>query len=208
MTSTPPESGAVLIHQRSYDCEAFLEHDGRMRVRGHLNDLKPHGLGLADGEPLVIHDMVVDLVVTVPEFEIVAVETEMVVRPYELCTNVLPDYQQLVGVSITRGYARRVRELFGGPSGCSHLGALLLAMGPVAVQASWSVEHLHADPLERLGAEVDPVERERRVRLNTNTCHVWAEGGEQMTAVELGAEPMRPEWEVERLRLLGAKGVS
>ena len=32
------------------------------------------GLGLADGEPLVIHDMVVDLVVTVSEFEIVAVE--------------------------------------------------------------------------------------------------------------------------------------
>ncbi len=191
------------IHQRSYDCEAFAEDDGRLRVRGRLVDNKPQGLGLADGEPLVIHDMVIDLIVSIPDFIIEAVESTMNVHPYEMCTDVLVDYQKLVGLSITRGYSRKIRELFGGPNGCSHVGALLQALGPVAVQASWSLVTLHQDPSERVNREVDPAERARRLRLNNNTCHVWAEGGEQMTAVELGDNARRPNWESERMRKLG-----
>ena len=191
------------IHVRNYDCRAFAEDDGRMRVRGRLVDTKPQGLALSDGEPLTIHDMVVDLWVTMPEFVIDQVEVAMDVHPYELCTGILDDYQQLVGLSITRGYTRRVRELFGGPNGCSHVGALLQAMGPVAVQASWSFVTLHDD----LAAtptimDGDPEERERRARMNANTCHVWAEDGEHLTAVVLG-ESRHPRWQVERLRKLG-----
>ena len=191
------------IHNRSYDCQAFEEGEGRMRVRGHLTDTKPLGLGLADGEPLVIHEMTVDLVVSVPEFEIVAVEAEMQVHPYLQCTHVLEDYQKLVGLSITRGYSRRVKELFGGPNGCSHMGALLQAMGPVAIQASWSLVTLHDDPADRLNEVVGDEERERRLRMNTNTCHVWAEGGEHLAAVARGEGMRRPDWEESRLRSLG-----
>ncbi len=194
---------SVPIHQRSYDCEAFDEGDGRMRVRGRLVDNKPHGLSLADGEPLVIHDMVVDLIVSVPEFIIEGVDATMNVHPYQSCTDILPDYQQLVGLSITRGYSRKIRELYGGPGGCSHVGALLQALGPVAVQASWSLLTLHNEPADHLIEKGDAEERERRVRMNTNTCHVWAEGGEQITSVALGRSPRRPAWEVERLAKLG-----
>ncbi len=193
------------IHRRSYDCEAFEEGPDRMRVRGHLVDTKPLGLGLADGEPLVIHDMTIDLVVAVPSFEIVDVEASMEVHPYDVCPAVLADYRQLIGTSITRGYSRRVKELFGGPSGCSHLGALLQAMGPVAVQASWSLATLHEDPGERVAADADPAGRERRLRLNANTCHVWAEGGELLTSLADGGAPRRPSWEEERLRSLGVE---
>lgn len=193
---------SVPIHQRSYDTEAYAEDDGRLRVRGVLTDTKPQGLGLADGEPLTIHQMVVDLYVIVPGFEIVEVKAEMTVHPYELCTAVLPDYQQLVGLSVTRGYSRRVKELFGGPNGCSHVGALLQALGPVAVQASWSLVNLHADPAD-LGGAGDPAAAERRVRLNANTCHVWAEGGEHLAAVASGRVGAAPSWERQRLAELG-----
>jgi len=188
---------------RTYDCEAFAEDDGRMRVRGRLTDNKPQGLGLADGEPLTIHEMVVDLYVSMPDFIIQDVEASMEVRPYDLCTGILEDYQKLVGLSIARGYSRRVRELFGGPNGCSHIGALLQALGPVAVQASWSLITLHEDLARRSSPmDGDPEERSRRARLNADTCHVWAEGGEHLTAVELG-ESRRPGWETQRLRQLG-----
>ncbi len=173
-----------------------------MLVRGRLIDNRPQGLSLADGEPLVIHDMVVELVVEVPGFEIVEAEAGMNVHPYGLCTNVLPDYQQLVGLSISRGYNRTVKELFGGPGGCSHVGALLQAMGPAAVQASWSLVTLDDDPADRLDERMNDEDRQRRVGMNTNTCHVWAEGGEHITAVALG-NSMRPDWESERLRKLG-----
>ncbi len=189
---------------RNYDCQAFAEDDGRMRVRGQLVDTKPLGLGVADGEPLVIHDMVVELYVTMPEFVIDEVRVTMNVHPYDLCTGILDDYQQLVGLSITRGYSRKVRELFGGPGGCSHVGALLQALGPVAVQASWGFLTLHEDPAERASPmeDVDPAERERRTRMNANTCHVWAEDGEHFTAVVLG-ENRRPGWERDRLVAIG-----
>ncbi len=190
------------IHQRSYDTEAFAEDDGRLRVRGTLTDTKPQGLCRSDGEPLTIHQMIVDLWVAMPAFEIVEVEARMTVHPYELCTAVLPDYQQLVGLSITRGYSRRVKELFGGPNGCSHVGALLQAMGPVAVQASWSLVNLDT-PLDELVVESDPAERERRLRLNTNTCHVWAEDGDHLRSVVSGETQARPGWEIERLDRLG-----
>ena len=174
-----------------------------MRVRGRVTDTKPHGLGLADGTPLVIHDMIVDLLIQTPQFEIIEVETQMETRPFGICSDILDDYQQLVGVSIARGYSRKVKELFGGPGGCAHIGALLLAMGPVAIQASWSQVTLHDDLADRLEIASDPKERERRLRMNTNTCHVWAEDGPQLTAVELGRSPLRPEWEIERLHSLG-----
>ena len=75
-------SERIPIHQRSYETEAFDEGDGRMRVRGRLIDNKPQGLCLADGSDLVIHDMRIDLLVDPETFTIVAVENEMMVRPY------------------------------------------------------------------------------------------------------------------------------
>ena len=103
-------SERIPIHQRSYETEAFDEGDGRMRVRGRLIDNKPQGLCLADGSDLVIHDMRIDLLVDPETFTIVAVENEMMVRPYSHCEAILPNYQALVGVSITRATPRRSKS--------------------------------------------------------------------------------------------------
>ncbi len=195
------------LHRRVYDCEAFEEGPNTMRVVGRLTDTKPLGLGLADGEPMIIHDMTLQMVVEMPSFTIVDVEADMHVRPYDSCPAVLADYRQLIGRSVTRGYSRTVRELFGGASGCSHLGALLQAMGPVAVQASWGLMTLHEAPGAGL-ANVDEEERLRRLRMNVNTCHVWAEDGEHYKRVEAGDTTGRPEWMQDRLRKLGVDPVT
>jgi len=194
----------ISIHQRSYETEAFDEGDGRMRVRGRLTDNKPQGLCLSDGNELVIHDMCIDLLVDPATFTIVAVENEMMVRPYSSCESILPDYQALVGLSITRGYSKQIKKLFGGPNGCSHMGALLQAMGPVAIQASWSLVNLH-QPLEsRLNNSDDPEDIDRRLRLNMNSCHVWQEDGEHIELVKIGKWVL-PDWESDRLTNLGVE---
>ncbi|MCH9804343.1 DUF2889 domain-containing protein [bacterium] len=196
-------SRPISIHHRSYETEAFDEGNGTMRLVGRLVDTKPQGLGMADGEPLVIHDMIVEMIVAGDTFEILDITTTMQVRPYGQCTQVLDSYQQLVGVSIARGYSRKVKELFGGPMGCSHVGALLIALAPVAVQASWGLARLHDDPAVWSGAERDEADAERRTRLNTNTCHVWSADGEQIARLNRGEEAERPEWEAVRLTKLG-----
>lgn len=193
------------IHNRTYATEAFAEDDGRLRVVGRLTDIKPLGLGPEDGEPLVVHDMTLELIVEIPSFRIAEVTTEMHTHPYDLCTAVLPDYRSLIGLSVARGFTHEVRRLFGGPNGCSHLTALLQAMGPVAVQASWALVTID-EPLATLAAgpgAVDDAERERRVRMNTNTCHVWREGGDHLQAVISGDGDARPGWMRERFTKLG-----
>ena len=194
------------IHNRTYQTEAFAEEDGRLRVVGQLTDVKPIGLGPADGEPLVVHDMTLELLVEVPSFEIVDVTAVMHTHPYDLCTSILPDYRAMIGLSVARGFLNEVRRLYGGPRGCSHLTALVQAMAPVAIQASWALVTLD-EPLETLaaGPSGDEAERARRVRMNTNTCHVWREGGDHLEAVLTGDGDARPGWMRERFVKLGFK---
>ena len=199
------QSVSIPIHARSYATEAFAEPDGSMRVHGRLTDTKPQGLCLADGTPLVIHDMALDLYIEPSTFEILRVEADMLVRPYEQCTAIIEAYQKLVGVSIARGYSRKVKELFAGPNGCSHIGALLIAMGPVAIQASWSFIKLHDEPAALIEVSDDPEERERRLRMNANTCHVWRDEGENISMIRRGERPPMPEWETHRLHDLGVE---
>jgi hypothetical protein len=217
VTATPPDDAPVprdppsgpLIHRRGYEVEAYDEGDGRIKVRGRLTDVRPLGLFPGD-RPLAIHDMVVDLVMDARTFTVVEVDPHMVVHPNLECTDVLPAYQQLVGLSIARGFTHRVRELFGGPRGCSHISALLQAMAPVAIQAWYSAFRGRDDsvPDEAAGTAVpDPTAdpegfaafRMARMERNRNTCHVFADGGPMFGRVERGEEVPIPLWARRRL---------
>ena len=105
-----------------------------------MRDQKPPGVYLAeDPEPLTMHHMQVDLTVAFPSMVIERAEVVFEAHPHTTCVDIVGAYQGLVGLSITRGFTHKVRELFGGPRGCTHTTALLLAMGPVATQCSWSM---------------------------------------------------------------------
>jgi hypothetical protein len=71
-----------------------------------------------------------------------------------------------------------VRELFGGPRGCTHVTALLQAMAPVAIQCGWSMRVVTArsTPPEERQEFTGPM-REMALAMNLNTCHVWDEDG-------------------------------
>lgn len=195
----------ISVHQRSYQTEAFDDGDGTMRVWGRLIDTKPSGLGLGDGKPIVIHDMEITLRVDPNTFVINAVDSTMHVHPYGDCPSILTSYQQLIGNSITRGYSRLVKELFGGPNGCSHLGALLIALGPVAIQASWGFDQNHQQVNDRLEGKFGADDAERQLKMNTNTCHHWSEGGAPIALLRKGERPARPTWETDRLKELAER---
>ena len=191
------------MHHRTYDVRAYREASDRLRIRGIVHDQKPAGIYIVDDpDPLSVHQMVVDLVVDFPSLEIVDAEVVMEITPHRGCTSIEPEYRKLVGISIARGFTRKVRDLFGGPRGCTHVGALLQAMAPVAVQSMWSMRAVDETPVELTTEEM--AERRRQAMLfNTNTCHVWAEDGETIAKVNAG-EPMEPPlWAIERLEELG-----
>ncbi|MEO1060128.1 MAG: DUF2889 domain-containing protein [Actinomycetota bacterium] len=207
--AAPPLPELPLIHQRTYDVKSFVEAPDRIRLRGSVQDDKPPGLYIEDDpEPLTIHHMIVELSVEVPSMEIVDADVTFDVHPHGRCPRIVDHYGELVGLSIARGFTHRVRELFGGPRGCTHTTALLQAMAPVAIQSLWSLRMHEA---RRLGAgqpvgpprPMTPEERKLRMAGNINTCHVWAEDGDMVAEIEAGGEMEIPHWIIDRMRELG-----
>lgn len=200
-------AGLPLLHDRSYRVRAYFEADDRMRLRGMVRDLKPAGLYVPeDTEPLMVHHMVVDLVIIYPDMEIVSAEVLLETHPHDECPRIEDHYSKLVGLSIARGFTHKVRELFAGPRGCTHTTALLLAMAPVAVQATWSMRAVASSDLDEPVAaprRLTPEERREGMRFNIDTCHVWASDGEFVAAIDRGEEIPPPLWAEERMRELG-----
>ncbi len=129
-----------LVHTRSITCEAYEREDGQWDLEAHLSDTKSYSLSNRDrgmivaGEP--IHGMWLRLTID-PGFEIREVEVKMDHTPFGICSAIEPDYARLVGVRIGPGWNRRVRSLFGGTGGCTHIGEILGRLGTVAIQAMY-----------------------------------------------------------------------
>ena len=183
---SPPEGAVPVLHDREYRVQSFLLANGNLLIQGAVRDQKPPGLYVPDDpEPLVMHHMQVGLEIELPGRVIVAVHTELRSYPHPTCPSIESHYDKLVGLSIARGFTHKIRELFGGPRGCSHTTALLQAMAPIAMQSGKSIECIEA---ERNG-EPNPIivrPPSESWKFLTNTCHVWAEDGPRKAEVQGG----------------------
>ena len=186
--------GLQILHDREYRVRAYRLADDRILIEGAVRDEKPPGLYLrADPEPMTIHHMHVGIEISFPGLEILDVRVEFEMHPRDECPTIVEHYQNLVGLSIGRGFTHRVRELFGGPRGCTHTTALLQAMAPVAMQCFYSMRAAKA----RLDGEPEPMLDRRRHgsdemwRLNIGTCHVWAPDGDAVAARLTGSRSPR-----------------
>jgi len=195
----------ALIHERAYVVRAYRKGTDTLVLRGSVRDQKPPGLYVPeDPDPLTVHHMVVDLHIAVPSLEIVQARAVLEIHPHSGCPKIEDHYRNLVGLSVARGFTHKVRELFGGPRGCTHTTALLQAMAPVAIQSMWSFRVAQANESGGVGSPMgSPEARANAMAMNLNTCHVWAEDGEQVRSIRNG-EPMEaPVWIKKRFEKLG-----
>jgi hypothetical protein len=145
-----PDCSRDPSHQRSIVIRAYSRSDGLWDIEGHLTDTwatpVPRAGGLLPaGEPM--HSMWLRLTVD-RTATIVAVQAATDAGPYgDACATVAPDYGQLVGVRVARGYRDAIRRLFGRTAGCTHMNELAGAMGSAALQALWG--ELTQDPAQR-----------------------------------------------------------
>ncbi len=202
----PPPGATPVLHNREYRVESYHLASQRLLIQGALRDQKPPGIFVPDDpEPLTIHHMTVALELSLPEMVIEDVRTEFPTHPQPTCINIIDHYDSLVGLSIGRGFTHKVRELFGGPRGCSHTTALLQAMAPVAMQSLRAMEVVRAELEGRPNPMIEPPRDDSWRRL-VNTCHVWAEGGERIEQAKQGGRAaqtmvvLRRQEELERER--------
>jgi hypothetical protein len=218
MTATSPrpaidhvnvvEPDLPLLHDRTYSVRSYRKSATELLIRGQIQDQKPPGVYVTDDpNPLTVHHMVVDITVELPGLAITAAKVVMETHPHSSCISITDHYEKLIGLSIARGFTHKVRDLFGGPRGCTHTTALLQAMAPVAVQSIWSMKSSEPADGTPVPAPLpsNPTDEQIRERFahNLNSCHVWREDGETIGSIKRGEEMEPPLWIIDRLDELG-----
>jgi len=179
--------GPEKIHGRTIDIAVYPHEEGKLMVTGTLKDWRTGPSHLMSGEtrpPGILHHMIVRMVVAGPDLVIEDIEAELPQTPREECLETDESLQPVIGMSISAGFTNRVKAVLGGPAGCSHLTALLLAMAPAAIQGFWS--HIVREPY-------DPADySEKAMEVVLDTCHVWRSNGptvkEYQKKLERGSE--------------------
>jgi hypothetical protein len=173
------EPDGAPLHTRTITMDCYVAGSSLEAV-GRLSDRR------RGSSPLIgvglIHDMELRLRVEMSSMTITAARAQMHAHPHLDCSDIEPAFQQLVGLSIMRGYNKKVQELLGRERGCTHLEFLARALGPVVIQGVTSAG-IQERPLAEVAAGAQQQSWMR------NTCHIWADGGPGAVKLELGWKP-------------------
>lgn len=169
------------IHRRSVVTDCWMAENDRLVAIGELRDDKSMPSLTYSGKVVpaggTMHDMQITLVLS-KALVIESIRVDMRAVPGETCHEIEAAYEKVVGLSIAKGFSRKLREGLGGASGCAHLTTLLLQMAPTILQAQMSVEDTQ---------EFDP----ERWHMLTNSCHIFRENGPGFARVEEFANQRR-----------------
>lgn len=141
MSVAPQAAPRRLLHLRRITCEAYERDDGLLEIEGLLVDTKPTAIRLATGRSIDaggdIHRMRIRLTVD-RERWIVAVAAFSEAHPYLECEEAESAYQKLVGLRIEPGFTRKVKQMFRGEAGCTHISETVPTMATTLFQVLWA----------------------------------------------------------------------
>lgn len=131
-----PPSPRELRHHRQIDLHFYHRADGLYEVEGTLTDRKtvPFRRQLCDADTPpgeAIHDITVTLVLD-SAMRIHDAYAKMRSTPFAICSHAEYTLAPLIGLTMTKGWNKSVRDLLGGTRSCTHVMEL---MGPLATTA-------------------------------------------------------------------------
>ncbi len=181
-----------LIHERTINIKVFETGEDKILIEGTLTDerLCPTFIYLLSriADPMIVHNITVRVGLSLPDLTIESIETDMNQVPAEMCKGAKDTCYKLVGVSMLRGFNRKLKELTGGVNGCVHLNNLLLSIGACAYQGSYTYYRRVQEDGTLRKVHLDD-------SLLVNSCHVWKESGpfaSQLEALKEAAKNTAP----------------
>ncbi len=155
------------LHTRRLEINGYYRDDNLWDIEAILIDTRHYGIktynrNIPKGSPL--HEMRLTLTLNF-EMEIVAVFAKTDASPYKICPHVNDSYQKLIGERIAPGWSARVKTMFKGVMGCTHITEMLIPMGTVAYQTIKSGQ----------GAKLSGNAAESYY---LNSCYAWSSGSE------------------------------
>jgi hypothetical protein len=137
MSFSEPKAKRSALHRRSIEITGYRREDGLFDIEGHLLDRKDVDFKLTTGmrrAGVAIHSMWLRITVD-RTLTIVDAEAFTESMPYEgECDRITPDYRKLIGLAIRPGYQKRVKELFAGVRGCTHITELAGSLATATYQ--------------------------------------------------------------------------
>ena len=126
------------VHTRSIRAEVYARDDGLWDLEAELVDTKARDFKLATGiraagEP--IHHMRLTITIDT-RLNVVDADARSMSNPYPgYCESIEPDYRQLIGLNLLKGFRHEVRARLGDTAGCTHLTELTNVLPTAAIQA-------------------------------------------------------------------------
>ncbi|MEI6622280.1 MAG: DUF2889 domain-containing protein [Actinomycetes bacterium] len=179
-------------HRRSIVFDVYDADNNAVEIVGRLRDERPWA-----SNPLelpVIHDLELDVTVSLTDFTVQGVDVRFHTYPHAECPEIAEAFQQLVGLPVGRGWVNAMRERVGGPAGCTHLRELARGMAPVLLQAAFS-----AAVRNGYVSTSDASSARALLPMLTGSCHIWAGGGIAEQKIDHGWRPGTTEYPVPPL---------
>jgi len=167
-----------LAHTRKIDMAIFEADEDHIVVEGRLIDDREKDYFLISGEQRAageLHNIVVRMLLKVPEMMIEDIEAEMDSVPRDECHQTMESINSVKGLLIERGFVNSVYSLIGGTKGCSHIAHLITSMGPASLQGYWALKAQKPVSGENIESEIERIDQMRFKLLNT--CYVWRKDG-------------------------------
>ncbi|MEI7612918.1 MAG: DUF2889 domain-containing protein [Betaproteobacteria bacterium] len=137
MPLASPSSIRQRLHQRSITVDGYKREDGLWDIEARLVDAKDHVYPLSTGvrnPGEAVHDMSVRVTID-SQMNVVDVVTCTDAAPYlGACDSILPEYSEIVGLNLFKGFLKAVKDRFGHEKGCAHVTELLMFVPTVALQ--------------------------------------------------------------------------
>jgi hypothetical protein len=161
------------IHNRTITVSTYTAGDDSIMVEGILKDTRYCSIfSVTTGEqhpPGTVHEIALRLLLGT-RLEILDLEVDMPHMPRNECYEMAQSLEPLLGRRITAGFTSWVKKTFGGPNGCTHLNALLLAMAPTAVQGLYSAAMMKPRTVSEASVILDS-------GYLVDSCKIWRSDG-------------------------------
>ncbi|HEX7503925.1 MAG TPA: DUF2889 domain-containing protein [Syntrophales bacterium] len=162
------------IHSRTITVNSYEIDDSSLLVEGDLVDERffPSFYYSRNEflDPGIVHDIRVEMKVSLPALEITEARAHMRKIPIGDCLGVESSAERIVGLRIKPGFARDLKDRLGGIAGCLHMTTLIYNMGAAAVQGMWASVSRKREGGGTRSLDYDP-------GILKNSCWLWRENG-------------------------------
>lgn len=167
------QSKGPKIHSRKIEVSTYNYDEQRIIVEGTLQDDRYHESYSVTGEKFpkgVIHHMAIRLLVNCSNLLIEDVDVQMTSIPREFCRETIDCLAPIRGLTISKGFTLKIKNIAGGTKGCTHLVELLQTMAPAVIQGYAAHQSQEPSPFDSKRAKL-------MLHFLTNTCYAWREDG-------------------------------